>query len=72
MSTITMDDTFHNYFKDLFIEYIICENCSLVISNMIKPTFTVRRTLKELNSVLIIIFLRGKLGLVHYIDINNE
>ena len=32
MSTITMDDTFHNYFKDSFIEDVICENCSSVES----------------------------------------
>ena len=46
MSTITLDGTFQNYFKDSFIEDVICEKCSSVRSEVIKTTFTVCLTLK--------------------------
>ena len=64
MSTITLDETFHNYFKDLFIEYVICENCSSVSSEKIKATFTVCSTLKEYPSFLKILLQRETFDIV--------
>ena len=39
--TIVLDDIFHNYSKESLFEDVICENCSSVISETIKATFTV-------------------------------
>ena len=44
--TITLDEIFKNYFKESFFEDIICENCSLVLSETITVTFTVCRNFK--------------------------
>ena len=49
----------HNYFKDLFLDHVICENFSSGGSESIKSTFTVSRYLKKPPSVLRIIFQRG-------------
>ena len=39
--TIALHDIFHNYLQDSFFEYVICETCSSVSSEMRKSAFTV-------------------------------
>ena len=50
--TVVLDVIFHNYFQELLLEDVICENCSSGSSESIKSTFTVSRYLKEPPSVL--------------------
>ena len=64
MSTITLDYIFQNYFKDSFIEDIICENFSSVRSEARKTTFNMCQTLKEPPSVLKIIFQKETFDIV--------
>ena len=45
--TIVLDDIFHHYLKELLFEDNIWENCSLVMSETTKATFTVYINLKE-------------------------
>ena len=71
-STITLDDTFHHYFKDSFFEHIICEYCTSVSSVTMKSTFTVCRILKQPPSFLKIILQTGTFDMVDVWAINNE
>ena len=45
--TVDLDMMLQNYFKDLFLDDVICENCSSGGSESIKSTFTMSRYLKE-------------------------
>ena len=47
MITITVDDSFHNYFKDSFLADVICDFPPSDISKTRKTTFTLCRALKE-------------------------
>ena len=72
MSTIILGDIFQNYFKDSFIEYVICENCSYVISEVINTKFTMCQNLKEPALVLKIILQRATFDIVDRRLKNNK
>ena len=57
--TVVLDVMLQNYFKDSFLDGIICENCSSGGSESIKSTFTVSRYLKKPPTILKILFQRG-------------
>ena len=54
MFIITLDEIFHNYFKDSFIEDVICEKVSSVESETGKTTFTVWKFFEYVSPVFII------------------
>ena len=54
--TVVLDVILQKYFKDSFLDDVICEHCSSGGSESIKSTFTVSRYLKKPPSVLKIIF----------------
>ena len=70
--TVVFDVILQNYFKDSFLEDVICENCSSGGSESIKSTFTVSRYLKEPPSVLNIIFQRGTHDMTSDEALKNE
>ena len=57
--TVVLCVMLQNYFKDTFLNDVICENCSSGGSESMKSTFTVSRYLKKPPSVLKILFQRG-------------
>ena len=57
--TVGLDMILLKYFKDSFLDNVICEICSSSVSESIKPTFTVLRYLEKPPSVLKIILQRG-------------
>ena len=54
-----MDVILHKYFKDSFLDDVICESFSSGGFESIKSTFTVSRYLKKPPSVVNILFQRG-------------
>ena len=54
--TVVLDVMLQNYFKDSFLDDVICENCSSGGSESIKSTLSVSRYIKEPPAVLNIIF----------------
>ena len=70
--TVVLDVMLHNYFKDSFLDNVICENCSSGGSESIKSTFTVSIYLKKIPSVLNILFQRGTYDRTTYVAKKNE
>ena len=70
--TVVLDIILQKYFKDSFLDNVICENCSSGGSESIKSTFTVSRYLKELPSVMKIIFQRGTYDMTSGEALKNE
>ena len=62
----------HNYFKDSFLDDIICENCSSGGSESIKSIFTVSRNFKKPPVVLKIIFQIGTYDRTTLVATKNE
>ena len=67
--TVVLDVILQKYFKDSFLEDVICENCSSGGSESIKSTFTLSRYLKKTPSVLKILFQRGTYDMITGEDI---
>ena len=65
--TFVLDVILHKYFRDSFLDDVICENSSSGGSESIKSTFTVSRYLKKPPSLLKIIFERGNYDRTTYI-----
>ena len=72
MSTITLDDTFQNYFKDSFIKYVLCEIFSSVEYQTIITAFTVCRNLQAHPPVLKIILQWEMIDFDYGWEKNNE
>ena len=70
--TVVLDVMLHNYFKDSFLDDVICENCSSGGPESIKSSFTVSRYLKKPPSVLKILFQRGNYDRTTYVATINE
>ena len=70
--TAVLDVILQKYFKDSFLNDIICENCSSGGSESIKSTFTVSRYLKKTPSVLKILFQRGTYDMTSGEAVKNE
>ena len=70
--TVVLDVMLQNYFKDSFLDDVICEDCSSGGSESIKSTFTVSIYLKEPPSVLDILFQRGTYDRTTYVATKNE
>ena len=73
--TIVLDVILHKYFKNLFLDEVICENCSSSGSESIKSTFTLSIYLKNppsfknegVLSKLKILFQRGNSYMTTYV-----
>ena len=70
-NTVVLDAIFQNYFQESLFEDFICEIFSLGSSESLKSTFTTLRYLKELSSVLNIIFQRGTYDMTTFEYIKN-
>ena len=70
--TVVLDEIFQNYFNDLLLHDVICDNCSSIGSKSIKSTFTVSRHLKETPTVLKILFLIGNSDSTTFVATKNE
>ena len=70
--TVVLDEILHNYFKDLLLHDVICENCSSDGFKSIKSTFTVSIYIKESPIVLKILFQRGSYDSSTLVDTKNE
>ena len=69
---VVLDVMLHNYFKDLFLDYVICEMFSSGGSEQIKSKFTVSIYLKKPPSVLKILFQRGTYDMTSDEALKNE
>ena len=70
--TVVQDFIFPNYYHQLLLEDVICENCSSGSSESIKLTLTVSIYLKKTPSVLKILFQRGTFDMNTGKAIKNE
>ena len=70
--TVVMGVILHKYFKDSFLEDVICENCSSGGSESIKSTFNVSIYIKKPPSVLKILLQRGTYDMTSGEDVKNE
>ena len=70
--TVVLDQIFHNYFNDSLLHDVICENCSSLGSESIKPTFTVPRHRNEPPTVLKILFQKGSYDSTTLVATKNE
>ena len=70
--TVVLDVILQKYFKDLFIDDVVCENNSSGGSESIKSTFTVSIYLKKPLSVLKILIQRGTYDMTNYVATKNE
>ena len=59
--TVVLYQILHNSFNDSLLHDVICENCSSLGFESIKSTLTVSRHIKELPTVLKILFQRRRL-----------
>ena len=70
--TAVLDVVLQKYFKDSFLDDVICENCISGGSESTKSTFTVSRYLKKPPSFLKILFLRRNYDMTNYVATKNE
>ena len=70
--TVVLDVILQKYFKDSFLDDVICENCSSGGSESIKSTLTVSIYLKKPPSVLKIIFQRRMYDMTSGEAVKNE
>ena len=70
--TVVLYVMLQNYFKDSFLDDVLCENCSSGGSESIKSTFTVSIYLKENPSILKILFQRGTYDMTSGEAVKNE